>query len=139
VASFGLRLTSLAVSLDVLGQVALDRELEPRGQLQGALLAGGTSLCALRGAWEACVVGRVGAQRLAASEVDRPAASYGLFLGVGPRLAWAAPLGRGFALTVGLEGLLHLTRNNAQLSGLQVWRTAPVSGTLQLGVRTLFL
>lgn len=138
-ASFGLRLRSFAVSLEALGQVALPRELEPRGRLEGALLGGGASLCQVFGAWEACAVGRAAAQRLAASEVARPAASYGLFLGVGPRLAWAVPLGPEVAFTAGLEGLLHLTRNRAQLSGREVWRTPPLSGSLQFGVRLLFL
>jgi hypothetical protein len=138
-ASLGLRLPSLAVSLDALGEVALPRQLEPRGQLAGVLLGGGISLCAVSGAWEACAVGRAAAQRLAASEVARPGASYGAFLGVGPRLVRALPLGRQIALTAGLEGLLHLTRNSAQLSGREVWRTPPLSGSLQLGVRTPFL
>jgi hypothetical protein len=138
-ASLGLRLPSLAVSLDALGEVALPRQLEPRGQLAGVLLGGGISLCAVSGAWEACAVGRAAAQRLAASEVVRPGASYGPFLGLGPRLVRALPLGRQVALTAGLEGLLHLTRNSAQLSGREVWRTPPLSGSLQLGVRTPFL
>lgn len=138
-ASFGARLPSLVVSLDALGQMALPRELEPRGHLGGALLGGGISLCAVRGGWETCAVGRAGAQRLAASEVDRPGGSYGPFFGVGPRVAWVVPLGDRLAFTAGLEVLLHLTRNSAQLSERQVWRTPLVSGTLQLGVRALFL
>jgi hypothetical protein len=138
-ASVGLRLASLAVSLDTLGQVALPRQLEPRGQLDGVLLGGGVSLCAVSGVWEACAVGRAAAQRLAASDVARPAASYGPFLGIGPRLVWALPLGRQVAFTAGFEGLLHFTRNSAQLSGREVWRSPPLSGSLQLGVRTLFL
>jgi hypothetical protein len=138
-ASFGLRRRSFALSIDALGQIALPRELEPRGQLEGALLGGGASLCAVFGAWEVCAVGRAAAQRLAAFGVARPGASYGLFLGVGPRLAWAVPLGRQVAFTAGLEGLLHLTRNSAQLSGREVWRTPPLGGSLQLGVRMLFL
>jgi hypothetical protein len=138
-ASLGLRLRSVAVSLDGLGQVAWPRELQPRGQLEGVLLGGGVSLCAVSGAWEACAAARAAAQRLAASEVEHPGASYGLFLGIGPRLAWAVPLGREVAFVAALEGLLHLTRNSAHLSGRQVWRAPPLSGSLLLGVRTLFL
>ena len=138
-ASLGLRLPGLAVSLDALGQIGLPRQLEPRGQLDGVLLGGGVSLCAVSGVWEACAVGRAAAQRLAASEVALPGASYGPFLGLGPRLVWALPLGRQVAITAGLEGLLHFTRNSAQLSGREVWRTSPVSGALQFGARTLFL
>jgi hypothetical protein len=138
-ASFGWRLRWVSVSLDALGQRSFSRDLEPSGQLGGTLLGGGASLCAISTAWEACAVGRAAAQRLAAAGVAHPAASNGLFLGVGPRLAGVVPLGRRLAFVAGLEGLLHLPRNSAQLSGKEVWRTPQLSGTLELGVRALFL
>lgn len=128
-----------SVALEGLTQQALPRELSPRGNLTGRLLGGGLSACWVGGPWAACGLAVAGAQRLATSGVTHPVSNDGLFLGAGPRLAWALSLSRRWQLVISLEGLVNLQRNGAELSGKEVWRTPPASATLSLGLRANFL
>ena len=137
--SVGWRFGFGSVALEGLVAQGLSSELTPRGKLTGALFLGGASACWAAGAWAVCGLAVAGAQRLGTSGVAHPLASYGLFLGAGPRVAWVRPLGPRWQAFASLEGLVNLRRNGAELSGREVWRTPPASATLSLGLRTTFL
>lgn len=137
--SLGWRFGFGSVALEGLVAQGLSSDLTPRGNLTGAIFLGGASACWAGGAWAVCGLAVAGAQRLGTSGVTHPAASYGLFLGAGPRIAWVQSFGPRWQSFASLEGLVNLRRNGAELSGREVWRTPPASVTLSLGLRTTFL
>jgi len=137
----GFRVSRLAVSLEGRGlESFVGRNVGQSGRLSGSLLGPGAALCgeALR-EFSGCLVAFVAAQRLTSSAVAEPKASTGLFVGLGPRLLWRKPLQAGLGLTLGLEGLVNLSRNTARLSNADVWTAWPVSAGGVLGLDTHFL
>lgn len=138
-AAIGLRFGSASLALEGLLSRSLSRSLSPRGKLDGWLAGGGLSGCWTPQGWDVCGVGVLGAERLSTSGVTAPSADTGVFVGLGPRVARSAALGGGVELWLALQGLLNLTRNGAEFSGQEVWRTPAITGTLQLGLRARFL
>ena len=139
VGAVGLRGKSLSLALEGRALQSLSRELSPRGTLSGALLGGGLAACWSGDILGLCATGQIGGQRLGSADVARPSSSTGLYVGLGPRVGARLPLGRSFALALGLEGLFALFRNTAQLSGAVVWKTPAAAGTLLLGIESHFL
>jgi hypothetical protein len=135
----GLRRERWSLSLSGRALQSFGRELEPRGQITGALYGGG-----LHGCWHfepiaACLVGQAALQRLSGSGVSDGRTASGRYWAVGPRLAGHAPVARELALVMALEGTFNLAPNTAVLSGNEVWLTPIFAGTLLVGARAQFL
>jgi hypothetical protein len=129
----GLRFRIASLALEAHASKGLSRDLEPRGHLNGSLLAAGLSGCVHLASLALCAVGYGGLQRLGTLDVASPNTSSGLYVGFGPRLSVELPVTRQVAFTVGLAGLLNATRNTALLSGREVWKTPLLGATLSVG------
>jgi len=139
VASVGVRSGALSLSLEGLAEQSSSTDVTPRGRLSGTLFGAGVAGCWRTGDLSLCGLGLGGVQRLSSSEVVSPGASSGPFVAVGPRVGWAVPLGARLDFVAALAGLWSFARNNAELSGREVWRAPPVSASLSFGLRASFL
>jgi len=137
----GWRASRLAVTLEGRAQQAFfGREVGRSGRLSGSLIGAGVAACGQASSdFSACLAAVAAAQRLSSSAVAVPGASTGLFVGVGPRLLWRKSLGRGYGLSVGLEGLVNLSRNTARFSEVDVWTAPLLCGGGWFGLDTHFL
>jgi hypothetical protein len=137
--TLGVRRERWSLALQGRALQSVGRDLEPRGQVSGALFGG-----SLNGCWHfeplaACLVGQSALQRLSGSGVSDGRSSSGTYWAIGPRLVGHVPLGRELALMMAVEGALNLAPNIAVLSGHQVWKVPLFAGTLLVGVRAQFL
>lgn len=136
----GLRERHFSVAVEGRAIQSLARELSPRGELSGRLVAPGVSACGLWHSFSACLVAFLGAQTLQTRGVLHPRSSTALLASAGFRLAGRIPLSYDHvAMTLGFAGLVNLARNTAGFSGVDVWKTPPVSGSVEFGVLTPFL
>jgi hypothetical protein len=136
--AFGIRRHWLSLAFEGRGLKALTRELQPRGELSGSILGSGVVGCGHLDAFRLCLVGQVARQGLSSSGVTRSNSSSALYAAVGGRLGWAWPFARHFALLLGVESTVNLTRNSAALDMLQVWRAPSFAGALTTGIETRF-
>lgn len=134
----GIRRHWLSLAFEGRGLKALARELQPRGELSGSLLGSAVVGCGHLDAFRLCLVGQVARQGLSSSGVTRPSSSSAPYAAVGGRLGWAWPFARHFALLLGLEATVNLTRNSAALDMLQVWKAPSFGGALTSGIETRF-
>jgi hypothetical protein len=138
--SFGFRTRYFSVALEGRASWSLERELTPRGSIDGSLIGGGLSACGRLDYVGACFVALAGVQALESSGVAAAQARSATFVGLGPRLSFrGARSAHGVAFTASLEGLLSLTRNRAYFSGVEIWRSPALSGAALLGIDLPFL
>jgi hypothetical protein len=136
----GVRRQFFSVALEGRAIQSFARELSPRGELSGRLLAPGVSGCGLWRESSVCLVGLLGAQTLRSRGVLQPRSSTGAFASAGLRLEQRIPLApEHVAMTFGVAGLVNLSRNTAGFSGGEVWKMPPVSGYVEFGVVAPFL
>jgi hypothetical protein len=138
-AGLGARWQRLALALEARALGSLPRPVEPRGQLDGALVGGSAVGCLVQSRLGVCLVGHLAAQRLTASGVSDPAASWGLFSALGARVGLRVALSQPLSVVFALEGLVNLSRNSARLSDTEVWKAPPLSAQLAVGIETHFL
>jgi hypothetical protein len=136
--AFGFRRRWLSLAVEGRALKALPYELQPRGELAGSLLGAGLATCGHLDAFRFCAVGQLARQSLSSSGVTRSSGSSAPYAALGARLGWARPFARNFALMLGLEGSVNLTRNSAALNVLQVWKAPSLSGALTGGIETRF-
>jgi len=100
-------------------------------------LLGSLAVCGLRMSFSACAVTKVGEMRVVGEGVDAPAASSGVLLQAGVRVAVARDLGRHVHVAAHTDGVAALTRGMVTLNSMAVWTAPRVGGTagIDLGVR----
>lgn len=136
---FGWRYRDVSLALEAHSALTPGEELAPRGSLTGSLLLAGLVGCAHFGTLGACAVGYGGRQRLSTHGIAQPETGSGSYVGVGPRLVLQPPLTRRLALLIGLEVVVHATRNRALLTDREVWKAPVLGATLNFGVGAHFL
>jgi hypothetical protein len=136
--ALGVRRRWFSLAFEGRGLKSLARELEPRGELGASLLGSGVGICGHLDAFRLCLVGQVARQSLSSSGVTRSSSSSAFYAGVGGRLGWAWPFTRHFALLLGLESTVNLTRNSAALDMRQVWKAPSFGAALISGIETRF-
>jgi hypothetical protein len=101
-------------------------------------LGTGAEGCGHLDAFRLCLAAQVARQSLSSSGVTRSSGSSALYAAVGGRLGWAWPFTRHFALLLGLDGTVNLTRNSAALDLRQVWKAPSFGVALTTGIETRF-
>jgi hypothetical protein len=138
--SLGFRSRYFSAALEGRALWSLERELSPRGHVRGSLVGPGLSACGQLSHFGGCLVAVAAVQALESSGVSAGQARSAAFVGLGPRLTFrsSAPP-QSLAFTASLEGLWSLTRNSAQFSGAEIWKTPALSGAAMIGIDLPFL
>jgi hypothetical protein len=131
--SLGVRTRYFSAALEARALWSLERELAPRGSVSGSLVGPGLRACGQLSPFAGCLVAVAAVQALESSGVSAAQARSAAFVGLGPRLMFGGTAARGLAFTASLEGLLTLTRNSAQFSGAEVWKSPALSAAALVG------
>ena len=103
-------------------------------QLRLGTIAG----CGLRGAWSACLMGKVGQIRIVGQGVDVPASPSGILFQAGLRLAVTQTLGRHAQVVVHAAGLSPISGRTVTLDSMPVWTTPRVAADLGIDLAVRF-
>jgi hypothetical protein len=100
-------------------------------------LLGSLAVCGLRMPFSACAVTKLGAIKVVGEGVDTPAASSGVLLQAGVRIAVTRGLGRHLDIAAHADGVAAVTRGVVTLNSMAVWTAPRVGGAvgIDLGVR----
>ncbi|HXU61430.1 MAG TPA: hypothetical protein VN962_07000 [Polyangia bacterium] len=107
------------------------------GFSQEQLLAS-LAACWVRGAWNACAVGKMGELRVKGQSVDVPLSAAGLMVQTGARLAYSRALGQRSIIAARVEGLARVTEGTVTLDATPVWTTPRFAALLGIDVAVRF-
>lgn len=102
--------------------------------VRGSLIAGEATICGHGSPWFLCGLGVLGSLRATGEGVGGLAAKSSIFAGAGARAGFEIPLIRQLSFESHLDVLGALTPVEVVVAGERVWRSAPVSGALGIGL-----
>jgi hypothetical protein len=120
-----------AASVEIGGEATapISTQLDDRSGFRHQYLAGTLALCATRGPWSACGVGKLGAVRIRGFGVDVPLSASGLEPSAGARLGLTQRLWDRLFAGARAEWLASLRPWNVEINHTTTWKT-PRSGVL---------
>jgi hypothetical protein len=136
----GLRWPSFSLSIEArVDAPASDSVTAPAGARVRTFAAGGALIpCGHLGPVFGCGVLAAAAVSGSSEGVDMPRSDVGPYVGAGARIGLEAPLSSRFAIRLLGEGLASVRSVHLVLDGAEVWKTAPLSGSVGTGLLAFF-
>jgi hypothetical protein len=136
----GLRWPAFSLSIEVrVDAPASDTVTAPAGARVRTFAAGGALIpCGHLGPMFGCGVIAASAVSGSSEGVDMPRSDVGPYVGAGARIGLEAPLSSRFAIRLLGEGLASVRSVRLILDGAEVWKTAPLSGSVGTGLVAFF-